>query len=71
MAARIRAVQIRARVRTGGACPDDLLAELNGRKDPARINDLLRRSRASKRWSTPRCPAPWPGPGSRRSRCRP
>lgn len=30
-------------------CPDDLLAELNGRKDPARINDLLRRCRALKR----------------------
>lgn len=30
-------------------CPDDLLAELNGRKDPARISDLQRRYRASKR----------------------
>jgi hypothetical protein len=30
-------------------CPDDLLTELNGRKDPARITDLLRRYRALKR----------------------
>jgi hypothetical protein len=30
-------------------CPDDLLTELNGHKDPARITDLLRRYRALKR----------------------
>lgn len=30
-------------------CPDDLLTELNGRKDPARVSELLRRYRALKR----------------------
>lgn len=30
-------------------CPDELLAELNGRKDPARISELLKRCRARKR----------------------
>ncbi|MGW1956048.1 hypothetical protein ACWCPI_25420 [Streptomyces sp. NPDC001920] len=30
-------------------CPDELLAELNGRKDQARIGELLRRARAAKR----------------------
>ena len=30
-------------------CPDDLLTELNGRKDQARIGELMRRYRAQKR----------------------
>ncbi|MEU9104220.1 hypothetical protein AB0D54_07600 [Streptomyces xanthophaeus] len=30
-------------------CPDDLLAELNGKKDPEKITALLRRYRALKR----------------------
>ncbi len=30
-------------------CPDDLLKELNGGKDPARISALLKRYRAMKR----------------------
>ncbi len=30
-------------------CPDDLLAELNGARDPARITALLKRYRAQKR----------------------
>jgi hypothetical protein len=30
-------------------CPDDLLAELNGANDPARITTLLRHYRALKR----------------------
>ena len=30
-------------------CPDDLLTELNGRKDQARISELMRRYRAQKR----------------------
>ncbi|RSD22247.1 hypothetical protein EIY87_08780 [Amycolatopsis eburnea] len=30
-------------------CPDDLLVELNGAKDPAKITALLKRHRARKR----------------------
>ncbi len=30
-------------------CPDELLVELNGAKDPAKITALLRRYRAQKR----------------------
>ena len=30
-------------------CPDDLLTELNGKADPARITALLKRYRALKR----------------------
>jgi hypothetical protein len=30
-------------------CPDDLLTELNGAKDPARLTALLRRYRAARR----------------------
>ena len=30
-------------------CPDELLAELNGKKDPLRIGVLLRQYRATKR----------------------
>lgn len=30
-------------------CPDDLLAELNGAKDEAKVTKLLRRYRAHKR----------------------
>ncbi|MFI5528267.1 hypothetical protein ACIA8O_06855 [Kitasatospora sp. NPDC051853] len=30
-------------------CPDELVAELNGRADPARITELMKRYRALKR----------------------
>ncbi len=30
-------------------CPDDLLVELNGRADPARLTALMKRYRAQKR----------------------
>jgi hypothetical protein len=37
--------------------PDDLVAELNGRADYARITALLRRHRKLKRWNSHDCPS--------------